>query len=68
MTRLGKGKKGYALYDKYVRAEDKYRVKTLPQIQFRTRAAAKRYLRKHKMEGFAKILVVYGLPARFVDA
>lgn len=58
--------KGYAIYDKDVKAEDKYKLTSLPNIQFKSRKKAEKYA-KNKYGSDYKILVVYGLPARMIE-
>ena len=58
-------KKGYAIYDNSVSAEDKYRVTSLPKVQFSTRTKAENYIKKNQIKD-AVIFVVYGLPARML--
>jgi len=63
---MAKLKKGYALYSDSVLAKDKYKVTSLPKIQFSTKGKARNYVRKHNLTN-VKILQVQGLPARFID-
>jgi len=57
---------GYAIYDKDVKAKDKYKVTNLPPFQFTTRAKAKKYAKKHNIE-YYKILKVKGLGVPFKE-
>ncbi len=60
---MNKLTKGYAIYSDSVAAKDKYRVTSLPNMQFSTRKKAERHVKECGLSG-VKILVVYGLPAR----
>ncbi|RLE47384.1 hypothetical protein DRJ25_02530 [Candidatus Woesearchaeota archaeon] len=57
---------GYAIYDKDVKAKDKYKITKLPPFQFKTRAKAKKYAKKMGIKNY-KILKVVGLKIPFKD-
>lgn len=65
IERNRKLKKQYALFDKDVRSEDKYRVTTPSSLVFNTRKEAEEHIERNGLRD-VKILVVYGYSPRVI--